>query len=96
MLYYIMPQSNLFCFSIHVPCKVCFDIFFLLSLAFVYLQEQKLQSEIDNLNTQLRDRDDFIKSRKSSLAAIENNINQSNEGFITSKGQRDKLQDERK
>lgn len=59
-------------------------------------QEQKLQSEIDNLNTQLRDRDDFIKSRKSSLAAIENNINQSNEGFITSKGQRDKLQDERK
>lgn len=56
----------------------------------------KLQGEFDNLNAQLRDIDDFIKSRKANLAALENNINQSNDGFITSKGQRDRLQDERK
>ncbi|XP_021720610.1 structural maintenance of chromosomes protein 3-like [Chenopodium quinoa] len=60
------------------------------------LQEQKLQDEFDNLNAQLRDIDDFIKSRKANLSALESNINQSNDGFITSKGQRDKLQDERK
>ncbi|XP_021864567.1 structural maintenance of chromosomes protein 3 [Spinacia oleracea] len=59
-------------------------------------QKMKLQGEFDNLNAQLRDIDDFIKSRKANLAALENNINQSNDGFITSKGQRDRLQDERK
>ncbi|KAL2945568.1 Structural maintenance of chromosomes protein 3, partial [Bienertia sinuspersici] len=59
-------------------------------------QEQKLQVEIDNLNAQLRDQDDLIQSRKANLAMLENSINQSNEGFIASKGQRDGLQDERK
>ncbi|KAL2945562.1 Structural maintenance of chromosomes protein 3 [Bienertia sinuspersici] len=59
-------------------------------------REQKLQVEIDNLNAQLRDQDDLIQSRKANLAMLENSINQSNEGFIASKGQRDGLQDERK
>ena len=60
------------------------------------IQEQKLQGEIENLNAQLRERDEFIQSRKAILASLENNISQSNEGFITLKGVRDKLQDERK
>ncbi|CAO2840950.1 unnamed protein product [Amaranthus hypochondriacus] len=65
-------------------------------LASNFSQEQKLQGEIENLNAQLRERDEFIQSRKAILASLENNISQSNEGFITLKGVRDKLQDERK
>ncbi|KAJ8439363.1 hypothetical protein Cgig2_022500 [Carnegiea gigantea] len=59
-------------------------------------QEKKLQDEINQLNAQLSAQDDFIRSRKAALAEVESNINNSREGFINLKGQRDRLQDERK
>lgn len=59
-------------------------------------QEKKLQDEINQLNAQFSAQDDFIRSRKAALAEVESNINNSREGFINLKGQRDRLQDERK
>ncbi|GMG98380.1 hypothetical protein Nepgr_000220 [Nepenthes gracilis] len=59
-------------------------------------QEKKLEDEIEQLNAQLRDQDDCIRSRGSKIAALENNIKQYNERFINYKAERDRLQDERK
>ncbi|KAK7300360.1 hypothetical protein RJT34_11204 [Clitoria ternatea] len=59
-------------------------------------REHKLMEEIDRLNGELHDRDEFIKSRRSDITALESLIGQSREGFNHHKVQRDKLHEERK
>ncbi|XP_061338165.1 structural maintenance of chromosomes protein 3 isoform X2 [Gastrolobium bilobum] len=59
-------------------------------------QEQKLMEEIDRLNGELHDCDEYIKGRKSDITTMESLIAQSREGFNHHKVQRDKLHDERK
>ncbi|KAJ1386396.1 hypothetical protein SESBI_40831 [Sesbania bispinosa] len=59
-------------------------------------REQKLMEEIDRLNGELRDCDEYIKSRKADITTLESLIAQSREGFNYHKVERDKLQDERK
>ena len=60
------------------------------------MQEKKLQDEIHRLNSELKEQDNFIESRKSEIADLESLISQSGEGFSFQRSQRDKLHDERK
>ncbi|KAL5555241.1 hypothetical protein UlMin_037477, partial [Ulmus minor] len=59
-------------------------------------QEKKLEDEIHRLNSELKEQDLHIESRKTEIANLESLISQSREGFNYQKSQRDKLQDERK
>lgn len=59
-------------------------------------QEKKLQDEIHRLNSELKEQDLFIESRRTEIANLESLISQSREGFNNQRSQRDKLQDERK
>lgn len=59
-------------------------------------QEKKLQDEIYRLNSELREQDVHIESRRAEIADLESLISQSREGFNYQRSQRDKLQDERK
>lgn len=72
---------------------------FLLSslfLIFFLPQEQKLKEEIQRLNGELNDCDEYIKSRKTDITTLESVIAQSRERLNHHKVERDKLQDERK
>ncbi|KAH9659341.1 Structural maintenance of chromosomes protein 3 [Citrus sinensis] len=57
---------------------------------------QKLQEEIQRLKGDLKERDEYIESRKREIAYLESSISQSREGFNNHKTQRDRMQDERK
>ncbi|KAH9699284.1 Structural maintenance of chromosomes protein 3 [Citrus sinensis] len=59
-------------------------------------RDQKLQEEIQRLKGDLKERDEYIESRKREIAYLESSISQSREGFNNHKTQRDKMQDERK
>lgn len=59
-------------------------------------QVQKLQEEIQRLKGDLKERDEYIESRKREIAYLESSISQSREGFNNHKTQRDRMQDERK
>ncbi|XP_059430650.1 structural maintenance of chromosomes protein 3 [Corylus avellana] len=60
------------------------------------VQEEKLQDEIRRLDTELKERDAYIESRRTEIATLDAHISQSREGFSHHKAQRDKLQNERK
>lgn len=59
-------------------------------------QEKKLQDEIHRLNSELKERDVYIESRRTEIENLDSLIFESREGFNYQKTQRDKLQDERK
>ncbi|KAI9116787.1 hypothetical protein K1719_012153 [Acacia pycnantha] len=59
-------------------------------------QEQKLREEIDRLNGELHNCDEYIESRRSEIAELESLISESREKFNNHRAQRDKLHDERK
>ncbi|XP_038693265.1 structural maintenance of chromosomes protein 3 [Tripterygium wilfordii] len=60
------------------------------------MQEQKIQDEIRQLDSDLKEQDVFIESRRAEIATLESLISQSREGFTNQRAQRDRLQDERK
>ncbi|XP_028806112.1 structural maintenance of chromosomes protein 3 [Neltuma alba] len=59
-------------------------------------QEQKLREEIDRLNGELHNCDEYIRNQKSNITEVESHIAKSREDFNHRRVQRDKLHDERK
>ncbi|KAI4308346.1 hypothetical protein L6164_031429 [Bauhinia variegata] len=60
------------------------------------VQEKKLLEEIELLNSELHNCDDYINKRRAEMTNAESSIAQSREGFYHHKEQRDRLHNERK
>ncbi|KAH6774821.1 Structural maintenance of chromosomes family protein [Perilla frutescens var. frutescens] len=60
------------------------------------VQEKKLRDEIEQLNREIREQDDYIKGRKDEAAKLASLISGYREGYNHYKLERDRLHDERK
>lgn len=60
------------------------------------VQEKKLRDEIEQLNREIREQDDYIKGRKDEAAKLESLISGYRQGYNHYKLERDRLHDERK
>lgn len=63
---------------------------------FCLFQEKKLRDEIEQLNREIREQDDYIKGRKDEAAKLESLISGYRQGYNHYKLERDRLHDERK
>ena len=60
------------------------------------LQEKKLQCEIDQLSSEVKEWDDYIQSHKYERDELQSLISRSREGFNHFKAQRNTLHEQRK